>query len=119
MHTDLEVTGDKLPAEAPDKSVTKDAILAITKTFETDDEQAHDNYRRRGRKNELYWNAIQDTFWSDTANDWRLLSERDEEAEVNFEDADEYNTVINIYRAYGESIIAALTAGLPNVRFYP
>lgn len=106
--------------ESDQQKAIKKSLLDLIKSFEKEDKPAHDFYKRRSRKGELYWNNIQDIFWSEVNSDFRLLSEKfDNEGDGEDSDEEEYNTIINIYRAYGESIIAAAGAGLPHVRFFP
>ena len=68
------------------------------------------------------WHGVQYIFWSESRQDWiaptetRWFQQEEgrEEAEGPF-----YDFVINIYRAHGEAIIAALGSQIPTVRFPP
>ena len=69
------------------------------------------------RKAELYWSGIQRIWWSDADGDWRYPAIAGE-AEID-EVGDLNDRTVNIYRAHGESIIAALSVSAPGVRFFP
>jgi hypothetical protein len=72
------------------------------------------------KKLENYWQGIQRIFWDYSLNDWRRTPEDGEdEAISSLVDPTLYDKVINIYRAHGESIIAALSVKTPSVIFYP
>lgn len=66
---------------------------------------------------EYYWNDIQDLFWNPIAEDWSTFDE--EEGEDEFDAIKDSNKIINTYRAYGESVIAAATIGNLSIRFFP
>lgn len=65
---------------------------------------------REWRKHEEYWRGVQYIFWDEFVGDWRLPPD---------ELYEELPKVINIFKAHGESIIAALSTALPYVRWYP
>jgi hypothetical protein len=74
------------------------------------------------KKNEEFWHGIQFIFWSETRQDWIPASDAKWfQSEEGREDSEGpfYDYVINIYKAHGESIIAALSAQIPAVRFPP
>ena len=74
------------------------------------------------KKCDEFWHGVQFIFWSESRQDWlsptesRFFQESEprEEAEGPF-----YDFVLNIYKAHGESIIAALAAQIPGIRFPP
>jgi hypothetical protein len=66
-----------------------------------------------------YWDNIQYIWWSDFAFDWRTPEQVQEEDPQSDIDPALYAKIINIYRAYGEVIIAAMSAALPTVPFVP
>lgn len=69
------------------------------------------------KRAEYYWNDVQDLFWNRMAEDWYTYDEEAGEDEIDaIKDA---NKIINIYRALGESIIAAATVGNLSIRFFP
>lgn len=78
---------------------------------------------RQWKKAERFWHGLQYIYWSETAQDWLspVNTRFDTDSGENREDAQGpfYDYVINIYKAYGESIIAALAAQIPAVRFPP
>src|SRR6267142_818717 len=69
------------------------------------------------KRAEYYWNDIQDIFWNESANDWYTYDEED--GETAYDAIRDNNKIINTYRAYGESIIAAATMGNLSIRFFP
>jgi len=70
------------------------------------------------KKNDYYWQSLQNIFFSEAANDWRPFEDGVEDDDSNMS-ANDIGRVINVYRSYGESIIAGLSATLPGVRFAP
>jgi hypothetical protein len=89
---------------------------------------AYDNeekYVREGQLRELkraddFWHGLQYSIWDDAIGDFRspssLLNESGVEQDIN---PNVFNKIKNIYKAHGESTIAALTTGLPYVRYFP
>ncbi len=69
------------------------------------------------KRAEYYWNDVQDIFWNSTRDDWATFDERENEDE--FDAIKDSNKIWNIYRALGESIIAAATMGNLSIRFFP
>lgn len=69
------------------------------------------------KRAEFYWNDIQDLFWREDIWDWRTFEDEEGESEINA--IKDNNKIINVYRAYGESIIAAATTGNLTFRFFP
>jgi len=97
-------------------------LLEIIHKYEEEDSWIRKQQIKLWKKNENFWHGVQFTFWSETHQDWlapadaRWLAEDEgrEDAEGPY-----YDYVINIYKAHGESIIAALSAEVPAVRFPP
>lgn len=72
------------------------------------------------RKLENYFNGIQRIFWDYSISDWRRVPlDNESETTTPLVDPTLYDKIINIYRAHGESLIAALSIKLPNAIFYP
>lgn len=94
----------------------KDALLTIVQHYREEDKEDRELLLPKWRRNELYWRGVQDLFWSDIIQDWRTISEEAIDADV---DEEEYNSIVNIYKAYGEIIIAALLAGYPKTHYFP
>ncbi len=100
----------------------QDAFAEIIRQLEQEDDNVRKQQIRQWKKNDRFWHGIQYIFWSETQQDWiapintRLddISGNREESEGPF-----YDYVVNIYKAHGESIIAALSAQVPAVRFPP
>ena len=97
--------------------------LAIKKVMETcremyysDEQFARDYQVRVTRRNNNYFRNLQNTYWSEVAHDWRTFNQVPE----GYEDEIEGNQAfVNIYKSYGEIIIAALSSQIPSTRFLP
>lgn len=105
---------------AKDKEELTDEIKAqlkhIVDHFDDEDRGVRDRQIRQWRRLKLMWENIQHTYYSEVAHDWRVP-----ESERSGEDTDQgyYDKPVNIYRAYLESIIAALSITVPPVTCYP
>lgn len=97
-------------------------LKELLEEFEREDSWVRKQQIKIWKKNEEFWHGVQFIFWSESKQDWITPSETRwfpqeegrEEAEGPF-----YDYVINIYKAHGESIIAALSVDVPGVRFPP
>lgn len=92
------------------------ALKSIIDHFDDEDSSVRDRQVRQWRKLKLMWENIQHTFYSEVAHDWRIP-----ESERGGYDSDQgyYDKPINLFRAYLESIIAALSVTVPSVTCYP
>lgn len=91
-------------------------LKSVCDQFDKEDPYVRERQIRLYKKLKLYWNGFQRVWWSDVAHDWRVwdgvFSNEDN-------DASYYDKPVNIFRAYLESIIAALSINVPNVRCIP
>jgi len=94
----------------------QDALKTILKAVETRDQAVRDKHLRILKLLDLYWKNIHNVFWNDAVKDYRNINDNDVLKDLDTYYADK---VINIYRAHGESIIAALSQDLPKVVFVP
>lgn len=125
--------GETLPdptTEQDGKSEEELGDSGIPKDIETDLLTCYNFYNREDRatreimvafwrKLENYFNGIQRIFWDYSISDWRRVPLTDDDKATSLIDPTLYDKIINIYRAHGESLIAALSIKLPNVVFYP
>lgn len=116
---DNPVTTDTADTKKPKEEVP-DAIAALLKQivdhFDDEDRAVRDRQIRQWRRMKLLWENIQNVYYSEVAHDWRIPeSERvGEESDQGF-----YDKPVNIFRAYLESIIAALSVTVPPITCYP
>lgn len=98
----------------------KEALLALLDSVEREDEYVRLQQMRQFKKNNLFWHGFQYLFWDDTSQDWRIPTHEEfEEISGREETRYIFDYVINVFKAHGESIIAALSADIPDVRFGP
>jgi hypothetical protein len=95
---------------------TKRLLKQIVDHFDDEDRGVRDRQIRQWRRLKLLWENIQHTYYSEVAHDWRIP-----ESERTGQDTDQgyYDKPVNIYRAYLESIIAALSVTVPPITCYP
>jgi hypothetical protein len=89
------------------------AILEADLYYEREDWGARQVMVAFWKKLENYWDGMQRIFWDFQGTDWQRIDID------NTLDPTLYDKIINMYRAHGESLVAALTIKLPNVIFYP
>lgn len=89
-------------------------ILQILKQkIDDEDKTVRERKLREYRLLNLLWEGFTTLYWNEDAGNFHVPETTD------LEDNDEIPRNINIYRPYGESIIAALTTIVPGVIFYP
>jgi hypothetical protein len=93
------------------------ALLRKLKSeFEIEDTIVRERQIRTWRRLKLFWEGLHRTWYSETAHDWRIW---DQETVIDDTQQDYYDKPINVFRAYIESIIAALSVVVPPVKCYP
>jgi|SRR5436190_1845922 hypothetical protein len=95
---------------------TKRLLKLIVDHCDDEDRGVRDRQIRQWRRLKLMWENIQHTYYSEVAHDWRTP-----ESERSGGDGDQgnYDKPVNVYRAYLESIIAALSVTVPPITCYP
>lgn len=94
----------------------KDCLKTITIYFEKEDIFVRERQLRNWKRLKFLWEGFQHIWWSETAHDWRVW---DLQTEADSTDQSYYDKPINVFRAYLESIIAALSATVPPITCAP
>lgn len=101
----------------------QECLKFLIDKYEREDSWVRKQQLKLWKKNEEFWHGIQFIFWSESRQDW--LSPADykwygeDEGGKEGSEGPFYDFVINIYKAHGETVIAALGAQVPTVRFPP
>ena len=95
---------------------TKSLLKQIVDHFDDEDRGVRDRQIRTWRRLKLMWENVQHAYYSEVAHDWRIP-----ETERTGDESDQgyYDKPVNVYRAYLESIIAALSVTVPPITCYP
>jgi hypothetical protein len=91
-------------------------LKEVVDVYEKEDRSIRERQIRQWRQLKLFWEGIQRTWYSEVAHDWRIW---DEAQDAQSTDQSYYDKPVNIFRAYLESIIAALSVTVPPVKAYP
>lgn len=81
-----------------------------------EDRSIRERQIRTWRRLKLYWEGFQRVWYSEVAHDWRIW---DEQIQEDDSDQSYYDKPVNVFRAYLESIIAALSVTVPPLKCYP
>jgi ribosomal protein L40E len=97
-----------------------DEICILLKTvadhFEKEDRLTRERQIRHWRRLKLYWNNFSQVYWSETAHDYRIYSQ---DSNSNNSDQDYYDKPVNVFKAFLETIIAALSIQIPSINCVP
>lgn len=96
----------------------QDALTTIADRCAREEYPIRQRQLKLWKKLEKFWHGEQHLFWSDREDNWLSISDALNSKSTS-SDAQLYDYVVNIYRAHGESVIAALSATVPAVRFPP
>lgn len=114
----IPVVSSPDPVTEPNTDEELDKVLlTLVKYAEKEDEELRWNMLSKWKRNEFYFQNIQKIFYDDVAHDVRTIDSAVAEMQ-KYAPTDDIK-IINIYRAYAESIIAVLSVSLPNVEFFP
>jgi hypothetical protein len=103
--------------EDPDDEEIDSLLLKLMEEAEKEDEDIRYRLLLQWRRNDLYFNNIQKIFYDFVARDFRSVDSAMSEMEKAYPSTD--TKIINIYRAYVESMVAALSVNVPAVEFLP
>lgn len=105
-------------AKQPSEEI-KVALSEIAKHFDAEDRPVRERQIRLWKKMEYYWSGFQRLWWSEVAHDWRVFDVNLQSDNSTYGDAGYYDKPINVFRAFLETIIAALSATVPLVKCIP
>jgi len=97
-----------------------DEICSLLKTvadhFTIEDRMTRERQIRHWRRLKLYWNNFSQIYWSEVAHDYRIYNR-----DINATDTDQdyYDKPINVFKAFLETIIAALSIQVPAINCVP
>lgn len=94
----------------------KVALRTLCDDFMGEDREVRDRQLRQYKLLKYYWDGITQLYWQSVAHDWRIYG-IDGNRETG--DQDYYDKPINVFRAYLESIIAALSVSIPPINCIP
>lgn len=95
----------------------QDALKTIIDLFDKEEMAVRERQIRQWKKLEYMWAGFTQTWWDSTAHDWRVYDEVAQYNDDNY--TGYYDKPINVFRAYLESIIAALSSTVPGVKCVP
>ena len=115
-----------MPEESKAPTISEElqtALKNICKSCDDEDKDVRKAMIRNWKKSEEFWHGVQYLFWSSNDDSWKSPADMSFEDSAEDEAEDELGSfsdkVIDIYKAHGESIISALAAQIPNLRFLP
>jgi hypothetical protein len=91
-------------------------LVGIVDEFDLEDQSVRQTQIRNWRRLKLLWENFQNTYYDDVAHDWRIPQGATDSTDTS---QDYYDKPINIFRAYLESIIAALSITIPAIKCFP
>jgi len=86
--------------------------------FYKEDQATRERLMRVYKKLKFYWSGFARIWWSETAHDWRI-NNLAYDASEGTKDAQFYDKQVNVFKAYLDSIIAAMSVTIPPVSCYP
>src|SRR6516162_9312394 len=95
----------------------KTCLKGVVDDMDKEDRFVRERQLRTCKKYKYYWNGFTRIWWQETAHDWRVFDlAMSPEASTYTGDASFYDKPINVFRAYLESIIAALSVSIPSIK---
>lgn len=102
------------------RRLTEEQIAALKEVcdcFFKEDSSVRERQIRTARQMKFLWENLQRTWYSEVAHDWRVFDIQ--EAQGEYSDQAFYDKPVNVFRAYLESIIAALSVTVPPIKCFP
>lgn len=93
----------------------QDLLKSVVDECDGEDREVRESQIRSWRRYKLLWEGFSRVWYSEVAHDWRIHSESSD-GNTN---QGAYDKPINVFRAYLESIIAALSINVPPIKCFP
>jgi hypothetical protein len=93
----------------------KATVTTIVEQFWLEDQAVRERQVRQWRRLKFMWDGFSQIWWDQTARDWRIWDENRYDDDYQ----EFYDKPVNIFRAYLETIIAALSVNVPPITCYP
>lgn len=90
-------------------------LKSVVDHFDKEDVPTRERQIRHWRRLKFYWNNLSQIYWSETAHDYRVYGRDD----ITSGDQDYYDRPVNVFRAFLETIIAALSISIPGISCVP
>src|SRR5260370_15831040 len=98
------------------KDLEDDEVAVLLKTvvdhFDQEDRATRERQIRHMRRLKLYWNNFSLIYWSEAAHDYRIYNR---DSNITDTDQDYYDKPVNVFKAFLETIIAALSIQVPGI----
>ncbi len=91
-------------------------LKRIVDDYWKEDTAVRERQIRQYRHLKLLWDGFSRVWWSDVAHDWRVWNNSNPSGDG---EQDFYDKPVNVFKAYLETIIAALSVLVPPVKCYP
>jgi hypothetical protein len=103
-----------MPNKLPSEEI-QGLLREVVDHFDREDSAIRERQIRTWRQLKLMWDGYSNIWYSETAHDWRIWDENQNQ------DSDQasYDKPVNVFRAYLESIIAALSVTVPPIKCFP
>ena len=95
---------------------TKKCIKTLVDCFDKEDVFVRERQLRQARQMKLLWAGFSNIWYSEVAHDWRIGNTSNY---LDFDSSAYYDKPMNVFRAYLESIIAALGVQVPMIDCAP
>ena len=92
-------------------------LKTVVDHFTEEDKSVRETQIRQWRKLKLYWSGFSRIWYSEVAHDWKVWDQV--QLDENSNDNAFYDKPVNVFKAYLESIIAALSISIPSIRCAP
>lgn len=89
----------------------------VVDKFHEEDRPVRDRQLLSWRRLKFLWEGLSNIYFNSVARDWRVADLFDDNE--NSDDQDYYDKRVNVFKAYLESIIAALSVVVPPIKCYP
>ena len=88
-------------------------LKEVVEHFDREDISVRERQIRTWKRLKLFWEGFQKTWYSEVAHDWRIDTDESDSSQSY------YDKPVNVFRAYLESIIAALSVTVPPIKCFP
>lgn len=91
-------------------------LKELVDVYDKEDRSVRQRQIRKWKQLKFLWEGITRTYYSEIAHDWRIV---DDDYSIDDTQQAAYDRPVNVFRAYLESIIAALSITIPPIKCFP